>query len=143
MGADLIGYLVKGRKLLFDQEKKAAVLLAQAVIDQAKVLFAAVESTEKPPGDFEDFLSSFWEEEDAAGLEHYAQLNAAMFVSEFCEFWQNPDERDVASRPDPGDPKEQLLFAGAPSWGDEPEGVGYKLLREAFRLNVAAALGIR
>ena len=50
--------------------------------------------------------------------------------------------RDTAVRPMPGDTSKKIVFAGGQTWGDEPEGGGYLLLKGLEVSGLADALGI-
>jgi hypothetical protein len=51
--------------------------------------------------------------------------------------------RDTCSREDPDNPHKKLVYAGEMSWGDEPQGQGYQMLKRALAWGFAEALGIR
>jgi hypothetical protein len=43
---------------------------------------------------------------------------------------------------DPLHPRRKVVVAGELSWGDEPEGAGYQMLKKAFGLTIAQRLGV-
>ena len=53
-----------------------------------------------------------------------------------------PNARDVAFRQIPGDETRRIIFAGDMTWGDEPDGTGYVLLRVMHGCGFAEASGI-
>ncbi len=63
-------------------------------------------------------------------------------VKDMFEAWP-PDGRDCASRIDPDDPTQLLVFAGRETWGDEPDGCGYQYMKELLSLGIAETFGIR
>ena len=64
-------------------------------------------------------------------------------VDTFVSGWNDPCFRDTACRGDPDDPDGKIVVAGERSWGDEPTGSGYQLLKKGFALGIAQELGIR
>ena len=67
----------------------------------------------------------------------------AKIVQGFVDDWNKPHYRDMASRPDPDDRNRKVVVAGELSWGDEPDGAGYQLLKRAFGLGIAQSLGVK
>ena len=67
----------------------------------------------------------------------------AKIVKGFVDAWNKPNYRDMASRLDPDDRMRTVVVAGELSWGDEPEGKGYQLLKQAFGLGIAQSLGVK
>ena len=63
-------------------------------------------------------------------------------VRTFVSRWNKGSVRDMASREDPQDPGRKVVVAGDLSWGDEPDGAGYQLLKKAFGLTIAQLLGV-
>jgi hypothetical protein len=72
-----------------------------------------------------------------SGLEDLAKE-----VRDFVAAWNNGCFRDLSYRVDPLHPRSKVVVAGELSWGDEPEGAGYQLLKKAFGLTVAQRLGV-
>ena len=62
-------------------------------------------------------------------------------VDHFIASWP-PRCRDAACVPDPDDPSKLLVFAGDRSWGDRPDGAGFRLLAQASVLGTGHALGV-
>lgn len=141
MGADLVGYLVKGPAKLSRATLSRAIKRLQRELKKQRdsnvgVCYAC--DIESPV-------------EDAVCQECGEQLIAAKLtddkaiadkVTDMFEAWP-PDARDCASRADPDDPKQVLVFAGRETWGDEPDGSGYLYLKELLSLGVAETFGIR
>ena len=63
-------------------------------------------------------------------------------VRNFVARWNNGHFRDLSYRVDPLHPRRKVVVAGELSWGDEPQGVGYQMLKKAFGLTVAQRLGV-
>ena len=67
----------------------------------------------------------------------------AVEIQEFADGWNKGCFRDMAARQDPDNPARQIVVAGDMSWGDEPDGLGYQLLKKAFGLGIAQLLGVQ
>ncbi len=63
-------------------------------------------------------------------------------VQEFAAAWNDGCFRDLAFRIDPEKPGRKVVVAGEMSWGDEPDGRGYQMLKKAFGLGIAQQLGV-
>jgi len=63
-------------------------------------------------------------------------------VQEFATGWNDGCFRDMAFRIDPDKPGRKVVVAGELSWGDEPDGLGYQMLKKAFGLGIAQRLGV-
>ena len=63
-------------------------------------------------------------------------------VQEFVAGWNDGCFRDLAFRIDPEKPGRKVVVAGELSWGDEPDGRGYQMLKKAFGLGIAQLLGV-
>ena len=63
-------------------------------------------------------------------------------VREFARAWNEGCFRDLAFRIDPDKPGRKVVVAGQLSWGDEPDGLGYQMLKKAFGLGIAPRLGV-
>ena len=69
--------------------------------------------------------------------------NLAKEVQAFVTAWNEGRFRDLSSRPDPRDPAWKIVVAGERSWGDEPDGLGFQMLKKAFGLTIAQLLGVK
>lgn len=67
----------------------------------------------------------------------------ARFLNGFLDFWNRCTPRDTVKRSDPDDVKQQIVVAGEMSWGDEPGGYGYQMLKAADYLQIMTLLSIR
>ena len=63
-------------------------------------------------------------------------------VREFAAGWNGGCFRDMAFRIDPDRAGRKVVVAGELSWGDEPDGRGYRTLKKAFGLGIAQQLGV-
>jgi hypothetical protein len=97
-----------------------------------------------------DYKSLVEQALDACGYEVEAQHvfsatpeELAKIVRDFVGGWNKPNHRDTAWREDPDKPERKVVIAGELSWGDEPDGAGYQMLKRAFGLSIAQFLGVR
>lgn len=123
MGADQVGYLVRGPVKIAAGRIKLAVRACKRLRKQ--LLSAADEGRD--------------DDVDPADIPEDPEQNIRTFV----DWWHCIDTRDACCRLDPDDPRQQLVYAGEMSWGDEPTGDGYQKLKEAFAWGYAEALGVR
>ena len=63
-------------------------------------------------------------------------------VGKFADFWEGGAARDLSQRDDPDDRKQQIVVAGEMSWGDEPGGYGYQMLKMASQYGLLELFGI-
>jgi hypothetical protein len=157
MGADLIGYLAKGPRTLDSALKdtakarvaEVAVLVAEleAKLEAADVDYPT-DSDDSPaelrwdprlPAPLYDDLELAW---DMLIRAVYGRLEPLDIVDDLFHVWEH-GARDSHSRPDPDDPEQRLMFAGELSWGDTPEGFGYKTLDAASALGLLDLFCIR
>ena len=61
---------------------------------------------------------------------------------EFAAGWNDGCFRDMTCRTDPERAGRKIVVAGELSWGDEPDGGGYQMLKKAFGLGIAQQLGV-
>lgn len=155
MAAELIAFIVKGPVKITKPRRARAVRNAKWAIRQAQDLWKVIAPTyelhyaglpleEMPQGRWEPFLEELWES-DPKAIERFAKLDPAQFVLDFKTFWDTPCDEDRAGatwRIDPDNRHKKIVFAGCATWGDEPDGDGYKLIRDAFRLGVMDGLEI-
>lgn len=159
MGADLIGYLVKG-PVSFDE---MAIAKAASKVQERNTVIQGYLDTYIAAGgdeadqdeisktvsnkDFDDFFEWLFDKEGEVteeGIRDCIHQDPHKTVVDFIKSWSGEDYfRDISSRLDPDDPTKLLVFAGEMSWGDEPQGGGYTLLAEADKNGVLEALGIR
>jgi hypothetical protein len=162
MGADLIGFLVKGPKAFTPEQVIMAKGRARAVIGFARELTEVLENEEEFPNN--DIQA--WAKKKKINLqplqhvhpEHIAQvvdcLTAAFpkdvakqtdeFIDEFVAWWENDQySRDSCFREDPDDSTKWLVFAGDQTWGDPPDGYGYESIQLLVYLGADQMLGIK
>jgi hypothetical protein len=135
MGSDLIGFLVVGPKELNVSKKEKAIKKVEYIIKRCSNIdpTAPTERDKKlleEMGIFSDYQESI---EEAISLVLEID-NPVTFVEDFMEFWGSPETRDVAWR---YYGKKQIVFAGDSTWGDEPNGQGYELLKLAYITGIA------
>lgn len=172
MGADLICYIAKGPKKFSQPQRRAAdrwlrqlwgplkkayhrweqegtVEKSPAALELRRVMRGLQVSESKRhstiwvgPADPDDFyldevVSSYrW-------LKELKEATPSRFLRVFLDFWVRGTPRDTATRDDPDNRAQQIVVAGEMSWGDEPEGYGYQMLKAANYLQLMPLLGIR
>jgi len=109
MGADLIGIMLTGPTKLD--------------VDEALAWF----DTEQTSG---RLVYEVDEEECEMDREEFES-----FLREFAYFWKK-GSRDSVTRSSPYNDGHQIIFAGELSWGDEPEGYGYQMLKKFIDLGI-------
>lgn len=136
MGADLLGYMLAGPVEIRENRDKA-IKKAMETVEKCK----AIEDPD-PCEDFEinENILSGAEVESIALME---EAEVEEFVNEFINCWESDGcfGRDSTSRVfSTCCDHMRVSFAGGMSWGDEPEGLGYTMLKQACLLGVAEAL---
>jgi hypothetical protein len=160
---DLIGYMLVGPARLptDDETKGRAAAVAQAALDALRATKEALEFHEfdfpeqgdecpvpwpgalpvpggREPGmEFEDA----WAEVAGLGgrLASAGVETGSALVDALIDVWHH-GARDAASR-ELGNA--QVMFAGEPSWGDEPGGYGYSVFKAATLFGIAQFFGIQ
>ena len=152
MGADLIGYMCVGPTLVTAEQKVAAKEKAWRVFLGMRAWWLAAEEnpSPEPPPEIIDVL-------DCCQIDEPHELEALRFggdqdietagrqdvdglVDEIVAFWNCPATRDSVCRDLSDD--ERVVFCGEASWGDEPDGSGYLLIKMAHILDILWELGI-
>lgn len=149
MGADLIGYMCIGPKRITAAQKKAATKRAWEIFQALRAWYG----DDDGEGKRQEILDGL----ELGGIDETYQLESLEFhranftvadrihieatVAEIVQFWNDPDSFDSVCR-DISD-TEKVVFCGEMSWGDEPEGHGYQLLKMAHVLEILEQLGIR
>lgn len=136
MGADMVGFLVKGPAKIPAKRIAGAVRACRRLRQE---LLAAADSPENAGNRCDAALSLTGEYFDPADIPEDPEAEVRAFV----DWWHRPEGRDICMRDDPDDPRQRLVFAGEMSWGDEPCGYGYRRLKQALAWGFAKALGIR
>lgn len=156
MGAELIGWHAKGPTTLGGDDRLKAVAAAAEIRRITQIVLKTFQQRRDAQTDEEeakfpfpavarnvDFLVEAWDNEEERLMRRIAEMDVAGFVDTFIRWWNNGHQSyDTNSRWDPDDNDKVLVFAGASSWGDEPDGEGYTMLRDADRLGVLAACNI-
>jgi hypothetical protein len=133
MGADLVGYHVMGPMKLDGRKKKAAI---RQVTEMKKVLkeFYNIHGRDPDSAFVKDLYKAtfFTHLCSSTLLEELRCLDEIKypekFVTEFLSFWKSP-YNDCSYRITPTGL--MVIFAGEMSWGDEPSGSGYQMLKKA------------
>lgn len=150
MGANLIGYMVVGPVDLDTGQTETATERAAEIIALAKDFAtheangtmtderyqAMVRRVTELDGDPEENLDY--------RAENVQAWDPGEVVRELFDCWDG-GFRDEASRvlcDQNGAPTQRIVFAGAMTWGDEPEGAGYQALHRASTLGLFPLFGI-
>jgi hypothetical protein len=136
MGAEQVGYLVKGPDKISARMIEAAV---RRCLDRRRMRLDQAGEGATSGQRADTALAETGEEFDPADIPE----NPEPVIRDFVAWWRGLDGRDTCCRTDPDDPRQKLVFAGEMSWGDEPQGQGYQMLKRAFDWGFAEALGIR
>ena len=136
MGAEQIGYLVKGPLRISERRIPAAVQACR----QRK---AALLQAGGPDADEWDRSQAALAVTDACFDPENIPEDPSPVIREFLDWWATLNARDTCSRWDPDDPRQQLVYAGEMTWGDEPTGHGYEMIQRALAWGFADALGVR
>lgn len=149
MGADLIGYMCIGPQHITGNQMAAAQVRAWDIFRGLREWYASEENV-RP-----EILDGL----DLGGIDDPCELESLKFrsqditsavkvdiqalVAEIVQFWNDPNAsaRDSVCRNISG--TEKVVFCGEMSWGDEPSGYGYSLLKMVHVLDILEPLGIR
>src|ERR1035437_6766363 len=125
MGADQVGYLVKGPVKIGAGKIKAAVRACRC-LRRELLADAGEDATPEERSDAaESATGEFFDPVDI-------QEQPESIIREFVDWWHNLDSRDACGRQDPDDPRQKLVYAGELSWGDEPDGYGFQIIKKAL-----------
>lgn len=149
MGADLIGYLLKGPRDLPEEKRADAVqcvinalnVLNQAAIDHREERGISPEAqkiVDRCLMDIEYELEHYEEERPEA-----IKGRAENLVTDLYAVWNGSNARDLYCRIDPDDDTQLLFFCGDMSWGDSPDGFAYETIGEAITLGLTEFFHIR
>lgn len=145
MGADLIGYICVGPKKISEAQAQAAEAKAWQVFQglrnwwQGFLLPPEIERTLSliqidEPSELESL--SFGDK----GIKTATKDDIDALVDQIVGFWNDPMSRDSVNRWISD--TEKVVFCGEASWGDEPDGHGYVMLKMVHVLNILNELGI-
>lgn len=164
MGLNIIGFLIIAPKTITENQKNAALERVIALTARA----AALEEDKERFEISQDSMPSAWFDTRAAllrdlgwsaadvtdsvdegildqqeqALEQLCMIETDSFLADLTEFISgNP--RDTAQREHPDNSEEVLLFCGAATWGDEPDGLGYGVMKTITLCRLETILGIR
>jgi hypothetical protein len=154
---ELTRQMMERRETLKRIFKRVVAQGEDGLSDADKTAYAAAAATLdgescELPGEFErnpdeseeDFAACCDEEvERALGELGLNEQTLPAFVTEFVEFWNGRGSRDSAGRDvQCGGATCRVIFAGEPSWGDEPDGHGYRLLKRATLSGLSDLVGL-
>ncbi len=127
-------------------EAKRSITLRLPVKDKLTTpTFASVDELRSHP-DYRDLMQSVLGDSDYDVESRHVFTGTpeelAKAVQEFVEAWNDSCFRDTSYRIDPDKPDRKVVVAGELSWGDEPDGFGYQMLKKAFGLGIAQRLGV-
>lgn len=167
MGADLIGWFAKGPAELTvtDEQKNQLVDAITPVLhwwrglgeDRESIIGDHVDecpNTCQLGMDTDDFVAYFiatlYPPENLEDLDNpvdptdeqiESHLRAA--IDSLIAEWPPNEYRDCAMHPDPDDESQVICFAGEMTWGDSPDGAGFKALQSLAMTGVGSAVGIK
>jgi len=128
-------------------EAKRSITLRLAVEEKAPIpSFTSLEEIRSHPeyhGLVQGVLTDCGREVEASHVFAGTPEDLAKAVQEFVTGWNDGGFRDLSFREDPEKPGRKVVVAGELSWGDEPDGAGYQLLKKAFGLTIAQLLGVK
>lgn len=141
MGAELIGFLFKGPARL--SRSKKSTRLATKRARNVRNALGQLRAMSELPLEFPTVLRHLDNDQIQEALDNFDALPAPeVAVTDLLDWWDE-GARDTATRRDPDDPAQVIGFAGAQTWGDEPDGVGYRTYRAALTLDILGFFGIR
>lgn len=165
MGADLIGWMAKGpAELHVSPERKQEIAQRlQELVDWARdnlpanydeaEEFLAQCGQEQLPACVDSMWAASYPEEFLQMLEQLtpegetdpakSRDHLLGYIDGLVEAWPPEGCRDVSSAIDPDDSTQVLVFAGEMTWGDEPQGEGFQLLKRLAHSGIGEAVGIR
>jgi len=164
MGADLIGYFAIGPRKLDDARMNAAIAEAdrrlhwlreaqtvlgspepldheriRQLLSTSPYLLPDTELNEIESFDIDQLHTQL--HQLIGMIDDLDTLTGKAAVDRVIREWP-PYFRDSASIPDPESPDRVIVFAGELSWGDTPEGAGFRFLGETATLGIAETFGI-
>lgn len=147
MGADLIGYLVKGpRKISEAKWRKAEKEMLQRMelmwTTHKLICPDCGKEIDITDPDAVDWGCPHCDSDAPRVLMDIDDREAFDSFMKDMKKWP-PQCRDTAMRGDPDDDKQVLLFAGEMSWGDEPCGYGFDYLKKLTRSGLGELVGVR
>lgn len=157
MGSSLIGYMVRGPRVLNQEALDRAQHVLETRISHLREAYDLYEPTMVADGDgesdeaqldnLEDVFQAYFPDADwgfygvelVTAVEEILATSPAELVGDLKALWAGSNASDCAYR-DYGD--ERVMFCGDGTWGDEPDGVGYATLSKSVQLGLAKLLGI-
>jgi len=132
------------RKGPVDAKRSITLCLASSTDDNVP-RFSSIEDLRLHP-EYQDLvrrtLADCGRDVEAGHMFGSALEDLAKEVRDFVASWNDGRFRDLSYRVDPLHPRHKVVVAGERSWGDEPQGIGYQMLKKAFGLTIAQRLGV-
>lgn len=141
MGADQIGFLLKGPTTMAPTADTLAAILQHANAVRDALLHA--QKYRALPPECPAYLTELQPDDLATLIDDAPRLPPAQQVIDDLMHWWAHGARDSCFRHDPDDPSQTFAFAGEMTWGDEPQGFGYLTVRAASQLDILRHFGIR
>lgn len=148
MGADQVGYLVKGPKTITNAAYATAISDFAKKVEQMRKLGKI---TCPDCGHVTDWDKDTDEDEVCANCDSdvigaisclTSNVKARAYAADLLNAWPL-HARDCTSVPDPDDPDKILMFAGEMTWGDTPQGFGYQTLHKLMSSGIGQSVGIK
>jgi len=136
MGAEQVGYIVKGPRKISESRIRAAVCACRRLRRKLLKLCAGIDDSYTRTEVVAEKVGEYFDPEEIPE-------NPESVIRDFVAWWHHIEGRDTCSRSDPDDSRQVLVYAGEMSWGDEPQGYGFQKLKQAFGWGFAEALGVR
>lgn len=128
------------------EAKRSTTLCLESSVKQQPQMFRSLEHLRSHP-DYQDLvhvvLIDCGRDVEAAHAFTSTLEDLAAAVQAFVTEWNESCFRDLAAREDPENPGRKVVVAGELSWGDEPDGRGYQMLKKAFGLTIAQLLSVK
>jgi len=127
------------------EAKRGITLRLESSAEGALPTFSSLEQLRSSPDYVElvrRVLTDSGHEVEAGRVFDGTEQDIAAEVRGFVADWNEGRFRDLAYREDPTGRGRKVVVAGELSWGDEPQGRGYQMLKKAFGLTVAQRLGV-
>jgi hypothetical protein len=168
MGADLIVFIAKGPQKFSKRSLMRAARHAKQLRKKANKLYEMTEELEalsegsRERADLALKIDKFFTNQAFSGIrcqtgldgvdalkdagylvEMASEIIIEKLVSDFSEWWESCNAPDTSSRTDPDDKRRKIVVCGELSWGDSPDGYGYKLMDKAYWFEIPEMLGVR
>ena len=153
MGVDLIVHILVGpNKITNKRSIERAVKQVKKCVDAAKMANRLLstnreEDIDKDPR--KEWLLFLLREEQYSSysearvcIEAIALSKPKIVVKEFVTWWNRCGSRDTLWRQLPHDKKKKIVVCGESTYGDTPDGEGFRIVRESWWYNLPLLLGV-